>query len=272
MTEAGGRLDDAAPVQVLALRAPNPGPLTLSGTVTYVLVDGDQTWVIDPGPRAEPHLQAVADAATAQGRRVLGVFVTHRHADHAESAPSLRRRLARLTGAPVALWAEDTVAVAGAESPPETLESDQGTAAHVIHLPGHTADSIGLLVEGGRLICGDTLLGGSSTHIAPPDGNLTEYLQVLEILRAMATDGRISAILPGHGDAIEGPTAALDAIEGTLAHRRDRIEQVRRARAAGALTMAPLLRAVYGEDLDPALRGAAEATLRATLEHLTRSA
>src|SRR5690625_5753483 len=84
----------------------------------------------------------------------------------------------------------------------------------------------------------------------------------------MAIDGRIGSIHPGHGVAYDSPLDALEAIETALAHRRERIEQVRRARTAGVLTLDRLLRTVYGTELPPALEEAARWNLRATLEHL----
>src|SRR5699024_8727308 len=81
-------------------------------------------------------------------------------------------------------------------------------------------------------------------------------------------DGRIGSIHPGHGPAYETPLDALEAIEQAIAHRRERIEEVRRARTAGVLTMDRLLRVVYGPDLPEQLEGAARWNLRATLDHL----
>ncbi|PWH06500.1 MBL fold metallo-hydrolase [Brachybacterium endophyticum] len=270
MEEDSFQRDPAAPgVELELIRADNPGPMTLQGTNTYVLRDGEQSWVVDPGPLDVPHLTAVIRAC---GPRPMGVLVTHRHDDHTAGAGTLRRQLQNRTGCEVRLWAADPRAVAGAQTPPSELISENGIVGHVIHLPGHTADSVGLLVEGGRMLTGDTLLGdGSSTVISPPDGSLTEHLQSLAVMRALATDGRISSLHPGHGSVAESPLEALEAIESMIAHREERIDQVRQARAAGALSMDRLLRAVYGEALDPGLRGAAEDSLRAVLDHISRT-
>jgi len=266
-----GLRDERAPLpEITRVRAPNPGPLTLDGTNTYVVRDGDQAWVIDPGPRDAGHLAAVEEAAgLARGVRPAGVLVTHRHDDHIEAAGTLRRRLENRGGTQVPLWAADPAAVPGSRIPPGRLDGDRGTLGHVIHLPGHTADSIALLVVGGRLLVGDTLLGGSSTVIVPPDGSLGDFLQSLRVLRALCMDGRISEILPGHGEAFSSPPAALAAIEQAIEHRLARVEQVRAARARGALTMPRLLREVYGPDLAPELREGAEWNLRAAIEHLS---
>src|SRR5699024_935171 len=152
---------------------------------------------------------------------------------------------------------------------PAPLEAAHGSAGHVIPRPAHPSDSVGVLVDGGRLLSGDTLLGGSSTVIMPQDGgSLTDYLQSLAILRAMALDGRIGSIHPGHGPVYETPLEVLEAIEQAIEHRNERIDQVRRARTAGVLTIDRLLRVVYGADLSEPLAEAARWNLRAALDHL----
>lgn len=267
--DAPGRAPGAAPVELIPRRAGNPGPMTLSGTNSYVLRDGDQAWVVDPGPKDPDHLAELL--LSCGDSRPMGVLVTHRHADHAAGAATLARQLAARSGREVPLWAADQQAVPGSRPLPSTLEGDQGAVAHVVHVPGHTSDSVALLVEGGRLLTGDTLLGGSSTVIIPEDGgNVGEYLQSLAILRAMALDGRVSSIHPGHGNPIDSPLASLEAIDGAIQHRMERIEQVRRARHAGVLTLDRLLRAVYGPDLPVPLQDAARWNLRATLEYLAQ--
>ncbi|MFQ6484033.1 MBL fold metallo-hydrolase [Brachybacterium epidermidis] len=269
MSEQYPDRDPEAPgVELITLRAPNPGPMTLTGTCTYVLRDGAQVWVVDPGPKDPEHLAGVLLACGADAQP-MGVLVTHHHADHAAGAATLARQLSARTGRDVPLWAADQRTVAGSRPLPAVLDGDRGTAGHVIHLPGHTADSVGVLVEGGRMLTGDTLLGGSSTVIVPDHGgDLGEYLQSLAILRAMTSDGRVSSLYPGHGEPYLSPLEALEAIEQAIAHRHERIEQVRRARTAGILTMDRLLRVVYGADLPAQLEKAARWNLRATLDHL----
>lgn len=269
MSEQSPQRDPQAPaVELIAVRADNPGPMTLSGTNSYVLRDEEQVWVLDPGPKDPEHLAELL-LACGEPSRPMGVLVTHRHLDHTAGAATLARQLAARSGREVPLWAADQGAVPGSRPLPSTLESDHGTVAHVIHLPGHTSDSVALLVDGGRLLSGDTLLGGSSTVIVPQDGGrLGDYLQSLAILRAMVLDGRIGSVHPGHGPAYDSPLDALEAIEQAIAHRHERIEQVRRARKAGVLTTERMLRSVYGADLPEQLQDAARWNLRATLDHL----
>ena len=266
----GQRAPDAPAVELIVVRADNPGPMTLTGTNSHVLRDEGQVWVVDPGPKDPEHLAELL-LTCGDDARPEGVLVTHRHADHAAGAATLARQLTARSGREVPLWAADQSAVPGSRPLPATLIGDNGTVGHVIHLPGHTSDSVGVLVEGGRMLTGDTLLGGSSTVIVPEHGgSLTEYLQSLAILHALAEDGRISALFPGHGPSVDSPLEVLAVLEETIAHREERIDQVRRARTAGVLTLDRLLRVVYGPDLPEQLQDAARWNLRATLDHLAQ--
>lgn len=269
MDAALPRAPHAPGVDLLAVVAPNSGPMTLEGTNTYIIRDGDQVWVVDPGPRDAEHLAEILLICGADCRPE-GVLLTHSHPDHAAGAATLARQLSARSGRSVSVHAAAPDTVPGAKPMPSTLVSELGVAAHVIHLPGHTADSVGLLVDGGRMLTGDTLLNGSSTVVVPEDGgDLAAYLQSLTILRAMATDGRIGSLHPGHGPQIDSPLGVLEAIEENIAHRHERIDQVRRARIAGILTLDRLQRTVYGPDLPQELHQAARWNLRATLDYLS---
>ncbi|WP_233190565.1 MBL fold metallo-hydrolase [Brachybacterium sp. UMB0905] len=268
MPEEPLRAPDAPPVELIAVRADNPGPMTLTGTVSYVVRDDDDSWVVDPGPRDPEHLAELL--LCCEGTHPRGVLVTHHHEDHAAGAAALARRLGARSGHAVPLWAADQQRVAGSDPLPSQLIGAHGTVGHIIHTPGHTDDSVCVLLDGGRLLSGDTLLGGSSTVLIPEHGgSVAEHLQSLAILRAMTIDGRIGSIHPGHGPAIEGPHEAVEVLEQQIAHRRERIDQVRRARSVGVLTLDRLLRVVYGPDLAEELHEPARHTLRAILAHLT---
>lgn len=264
------------------VQAPNPGPKTLDGTLTYVFAAHQSVWVVDPGPQDRHHAQAVVDAVVSTGaRRVGGIVLTHHHDDHAGAASMVRRALSMATGVPVPLWCAEPERVPGSTKVPSELSAERNLVASIYHLPGHTSDSLGVRLADGRMLTGDALLGGSSGSIAE-SGSLHEYMQSLNILRVMAVDGRISGLYPGHGRIIESPLEALSEIESQIAHRQERIEQVRAARARGALTIKRLITELYEplfaekrragmspEHLD-ALREAAEANMRSTLEYLTK--
>jgi glyoxylase-like metal-dependent hydrolase (beta-lactamase superfamily II) len=231
--------------------APNPGPMTLEGTNTWVLREpSSQTCVVvDPGPLVEQHLAEVASYGPVEV-----VLLTHGHLDHSEGA----RRLAELTGAPVraldpahrlrdeGLAEGDVVAAAGLE-------------LRVLATPGHTSDSLSFLLPD-AVLTGDTVLGRGSTVVAHPDGVLADYLASLRRLRELGP----LAVLPGHGPELPSAGAAA---EQYLAHREARLEQVRAAVEAGATDAEAVVRAVYA-DVDPALWPAATLSVRAQLRHL----
>src|SRR5918993_4693330 len=73
--------------EVLKIIAPNPGPMTLEGTNTY-LYGSDPCVVIDPGSEDAGHLAAIRAAAEARGGIGL-VLLTHSHGDHTAGADQL---------------------------------------------------------------------------------------------------------------------------------------------------------------------------------------
>ncbi|MGN9910672.1 MBL fold metallo-hydrolase [Phytohabitans sp. LJ34] len=235
VTAPAAALADRLPEWVTLVRAPNPGPMTLDGTNTWVLraPGAERSVVIDPGPLDEGHLRAVADTGP-----VGGVLVTHGHPDHVEG-------LARF------------VEITGAGDDPGDLR--------ITHLPtpGHTADSVCYLAEaeGERVIfTGDTILGRGTTVVAWPDGDLGDYLASLEKLSGY--DG--VAALPGHGPALADCGVAARFY---LAHRRARLDQVRQAVSEGARSAQEVVAKVYA-DVDPSLWPAAEWSVRAQLAYL----
>ncbi|HTA06674.1 MAG TPA: MBL fold metallo-hydrolase, partial [Solirubrobacteraceae bacterium] len=72
---------------ILRLRAPNPSPLTLTGTNTWV-VGRRPAWVVDPGPLIDEHMRRLLAAIEARGG-LGGVVLTHDHSDHSEAVETL---------------------------------------------------------------------------------------------------------------------------------------------------------------------------------------
>jgi glyoxylase-like metal-dependent hydrolase (beta-lactamase superfamily II) len=159
----------------------------------------------------------------------------------------------------------DTAGRPGAEG---FADGDVITAAgcdlRVVATPGHSSDSVSLLLPAdGALFTGDTVLGRGTTVIAR-DGNLGDYLRSLEQLRELAEAVELHLLLPGHGPMLADPIATLDYY---LAHRAERLEQVRSAVAAGAKTPAEIVAMIY-TDVDPSVWPAAEWSVRAQLDYL----
>ena len=231
--------------------APNPGPMTLEGTNTWVLrAPGSPACiVIDPGPLHEGHLAEVASHGPVEV-----VLLTHGHHDHSEGAA----RLAALTGAPVraldpAHRLGDEGLVGG-----DVIEA-AGLELRVLATPGHSSDSLCFTLPD-AVLTGDTILGRGTTVVVYPDGVLADYLESLRRLQELGD----RAVLPGHGPEL---LSAGDAATSYLAHREMRLEQVRAALAGGAATAREVVEVVYA-DVDRGLWFAAEMSVRAQLEFL----
>ena len=240
--------------------APNAGPMTLDGANTWVLREPDarRSVVIDPGPLHDGHLAAIHQAADPVG----AVLLTHGHVDHSEGA----RAFAEAAGCGVR--ALDPAHRLGSEglADGDVVEID-GLEIRVVATPGHSSDSLSFVLPAeSAMLTGDTVLGRGTTVVAHPDGELGAYLGSLRRLRDLAESAEATRVWPGHGPLIDD---ALTAIEGYLAHRAERLEQVREAVAGGATTAREVVEQVYA-DVDRVLWPAAELSVRAQLEHLER--
>lgn len=252
--------------------APNPGVMTLDGTNTWILRGSSEApaVVVDPGPLDEAHLAAVADAAGP----VSAVLLTHHHADHSEGARAFAERVG------CGVRALDPAYRLGDEGLGEgDVVAAGDLEVRVVATPGHTADSLSFLLPSeGAVLTGDTVLGRGTTVVAHPDGELGAYLDSLDRLHALAATHEVGAVWPGHGPVIDDALAVLDFY---LAHRRERLDQVRealralhaRSRDGEPLDHATLPRQVVEivyADVDPVLWGAAELSVRAQLDYLRR--
>jgi glyoxylase-like metal-dependent hydrolase (beta-lactamase superfamily II) len=236
--------------------APNPGPMTLEGTNTWILraPESQACVVVDPGPLDEEHLVTVASCGP-----VATILLTHGHHDHSEGAA----RLAELTRAPVrALDPAHRLGDEGLDDGDVVVAA--GLEIRVTATPGHSSDSLSFVLTEpageAAVLTGDTILGRGTTVVAHPDGVLADYLASLRRLREL---GDVT-VLPGHGSEL--PSAGVVA-EQYLLHREQRLEQVREALAAGATTAREVVEIVYA-DVDRSLWPAATMSVLAQLEYL----
>src|SRR5680860_477500 len=240
---------------VLAL---NPGLMTLDGTNTWILREpgAGRSVVVDPGPLEERHLQAVLAVAGDVGL----ILITHRHFDHTEGVG----RFVQITGAPVRAFDPSLCIDAAPLTDGEVIDVD-GLRLEIMATPGHTSDSVCVQLDADKsLLSGDSILGRGTTVIAHPDGALGPYLDSMRGIGDLITTGRVERILPGHGPVIDDPAAVVDYY---LAHREERLEQVRAAVAAGATSAREVVERVY-VDVDEVLWPAAELSVAAQLDYL----
>lgn len=231
---------------IVGLRADNPGPLSLTGTNTWIVGTGP-AWLVDPGPALSGHVDAVAAELERRGG-LGGMALTHDHIDHSEAVPVIRRRFPH---APVAAARGDV----------DRLLRDGSTFGplEVVSTPGHAPDHLAFLV-GTAALTGDAVLGQGSVFIAAEPGALSRYLDALRELRRRD----LSVLLPGHGPLVSDPAAKLDEY---VAHRLERERRLLDGLGAGARTVDEMLDAAW-DDVPAQLRPAATITLAAHLDKL----
>lgn len=241
----------ALPQGVARVRAPNPSPLTGTGTNSY-LVGTEILSVIDPGPDLPEHLDALLQAIA--GRPVAQIIVTHPHRDHSALAP----HLAAVTGAEVLAFgtARDGISPAMAALPCEptgegldigfapdrrlaegSLVGPPGHPLRVLHTPGHLGSHI-CLAYGNILFSGDHVMGWATSIVSPPEGDMGAYMASLRRLARR----QWSLLLPGHGDPVTDPAARLSEL---VAHRERREAQILAALDQGSASPADLTARIY---------------------------
>jgi len=215
--------------------APNGSPYTFTGTQTYLVGPPDGLAVIDPGPDMPEHLEALAHAIG--GTPVLAICCTHTHRDHSPAAAPL----SALTGAPIigcaplVLQSDEPRADVpfDADYAPDQVLADgesvtgPGFTLTAVATPGHTSNHLCFaLEESGALFTGDHIMGWSTTVVAPPDGDMADYMASLDKLH-----GRSDRIYyPAHGPAVTNPR---QLVRGMIGHRRQRERQIVRLLSEG---------------------------------------
>ncbi len=253
---------------VTRVLAPNPGPMTLDGTNTYVIraPGSSRTVVVDPGPADAAHLGRVRDL----GEPEL-ILLTHHHLDHTAAA----EEFSRATGAPVRAVDEALCIDALPLEDGEVVEAG-GVRLRVVATPGHTADSVSFHLPDdtalggddagcGSVLTGDTILGRGTTVILPPEGSLADYFATLDRLETIGP----ALVLPAHGPQLPDLTAIVVEYR---AHRRRRLHEIgaaiERLRAAGEEATVSAVADIVYADVPANVRFAAEATVAAQLEYL----
>ncbi|MDX2158342.1 MAG: MBL fold metallo-hydrolase [Hyphomicrobiaceae bacterium] len=253
--------------------ANNPSPFTFKGTNTYILGQGRDVAVLDPGPEDEAHFEAIMRAV--KGKRVAAILVTHTHRDHVDGLP----RLKAATGAPT--WGYGRKALNpgvvkkspnGGEYTDEDFVPDhpladggrfegEGYALTALHTPGHAPDHLCFAIDGtGALLSGDHVMGWNTSVVAPPEGNMFAYMASLDKL--MGREDKV--FFPGHGGRIEQPQRVVKAF---IVHRRMREQAILDCIRGGATTITEVVASVY-RGLDPRLVKAASLSVTAHVESL----
>ena len=245
--------------------ARNPSPFTYTGTGTYIVGHGTVA-IVDPGPADAAHLDAVARAVA--GERVSHLVITHTHMDHSPAAVPLRTRLgAQVVGCvPLVLSDDGPRADAGFDpsyAPDRVLDTGEtlegpGWTLSALHTPGHTSNHLCYALEEERaLFSGDHVMGWSTTVVAPPDGDMADYMASLRLL----LDRDDTRYYPTHGAPIDEPQRLVRHL---MAHRRQRETQILGQLEGGPQAIPAMVARMYTA-VDKRLWGAAG---RSVLAHL----
>ncbi|MBK8253925.1 MAG: MBL fold metallo-hydrolase [Polyangiaceae bacterium] len=213
----------------------------------------------------------------SQGRRLVGILVTHHHPDHVGGAAFFARELQlplwahpltidRLTGEGATLRVDSALfgrVLQDGQSLDLAGPDDQRWT--VLHTPGHAPGHVCLHnADANVIVAGDMVASSGTIVVEPRDGDMAEYLAQLDRLANL----KARVAIPAHGDPIAEPTALF---RHYIAHRLGREAKVVSGlgvHTAGA-SLDELLPDVYA-DTPPFLWPLAKLSLEAHLIKLER--
>jgi len=235
--------------------------------------------VIDAASKDAAELEklfALVDSLIEAGGRCKEIIVSHLHKDHFGGETVLQNRLREKFKLEVPLSAHQITAesLSGklgfqkfiADEETIELKDEAGAAFEIraLHTPGHARGHLCFYdAERGFLLSSDNVVGAGTVVIAPPEGNLTDYLASLERMKNLLN---LRHLCGSHGAAVFD---ARGRIEEYIAHRLEREKQILAALEEGAKTAEDITAIVY-EGLKPELLPLAVKSVEAHLEKIGR--
>jgi ribonuclease/clavin/mitogillin len=235
------------------------------------IVGSKEFVIIDPASPDEKERAALAsciDDLLSEGRVARELILTHLHPDHVGGVNALVKHLdGRVGVAAHRLTAEaldGSIRVDRLIEDEELIELDgePRLSLRALHTPGHARGHLCFYEERtGALLTGDNIVGLGSVLINPPEGNMRDYLNSLERLRALP---HLTVLFGAHGPAIGNPRSK---IEEYIFHRLEREANILAAVREGACEPAEIVARVY-TDVHPKAHAMAERAVIAHLEKL----
>ena len=264
-----GEIETVAP-GIRRLTARNAGPFTYHGTGTYIVGQGEVA-VIDPGPDDPDHIDALVSSLSSE--TISHILVTHCHRDHSPGA----RLLQTACDAPTYAFGPHAGGIepddSAIEEGVDTLFTPDNALMHgecltvgdceieCIHTPGHTSNHMCFaLPASGDVFSGDHVMAWSTSVIIPPDGNMADYLNSLQLM----LERNDKCYWPTHGPALRAPAAYVEAL---IRHRHQRMDDILELLAQGPMCTAQMVKPLY-PGLDPQLIGGASRSILASLLYL----
>jgi len=217
---------------LMRLTAPNPSPMTSTGTNTYIL-GRKELLIIDPGPNSEAHLRNIMEVIP-NNTKVTHILITHSHLDHSGLAPKLSKILNAPTlafGTALDGLSNDMKSICkmgltsekfgiDTEFVPDHFLKDEEkissreweVVAH--HTPGHLSNHICYQYLD-KLFTGDHIMEWSTSVISPPEGDVSQFINSCEKIYNLHCE----KFYPGHGLPVENPGQRIAEL---IEHRKKR--------------------------------------------------
>ena len=211
------------------------------GCLGYLLVDEPSHTALAIDPRLDL-VDRFQEALAAHGTRLTHVLDTHTHADHLSGV----QRLAQRTGATVLAHVVSKLTGPSRRIKDGATFTLGDTSVQVLGAPGHTPDSVALLVEG-HLFTGDALFAGGAGRTDFMGGSASD---LFDTFRRFASLPDTTVVHPGHdyvGRAVT--TIGEEKAQNSLFRERDRAVLVAKLSGKGEppRNMAAILRHNLGE-------------------------
>lgn len=262
---------------LMRLIAPNPSPMTSTGTNTYIL-GRKELLIIDPGPNSEAHLRNIMEVIP-NNTKVTHILITHSHLDHSGLAPELSKILNAPTlafGTALDGLSNDMKSICkmgltsekfGVDTefvPDHFLEDKEKISslewevvAH--HTPGHLSNHICYQYLD-KLFTGDHIMEWSTSVISPPEGDVSQFINSCEKIYNLHCE----KFYPGHGIPVENPS---ERIAELIEHRKKREIEILNFLKNRDATISQITRNIY-LNIDQNLLSVASRNVKAHLVDL----
>ena len=247
-------------------------------THTNCFIVGKKEFVVIDAAAKEANQQIVfhefIDCFIEKGFVCKSIIVTHLHRDHFGGETVLQKHLLEKFGLFIPISAHKLTAqsLAGKikfdrfieDNEIFQLQDEDGKEFELktLHVPGHAHGHLCFYDKAfGFLLSSDNVVGAGSVIIAPPEGNMIDYLNSLETMKNLPN---LKFLCGSHGAAI---SSAKDKIKSYIAHRLERERKILEAIENGAKSLGEIVEKVYS-DVSPELWKLAEKSVEAHLEKL----